>query len=221
LELNFVLTQLKQHTPSILGSENFSKFAVLLPLIQKGGEIYVLFEVRSQKLRRQPGEICFPGGRIDSNDRDEKEAAIRETIEELGIAANLVTNVLPLDYLVSPFGMIVYPYVGTITEPEKIIPNPSEVEEVFHVPLSFFTKTKPKIYQVYFKAEPEENFPFDLLVGGENYNWRTRHMQEYFYLYENRVIWGLTARILYHFIEIIQKKSIDISGHFNREGENK
>lgn len=205
MDKEFVIAQLKCHTPTILGSRSFSKFAVLLPLIIKEDDIHVLFEVRSLKLRRQPGEICFPGGRIDQQDIDEKSASIRETVEELGIKEEDIFNVFPLDYLFSPFGMIVYPYVGFIKKPKSITPNPSEVEEVFTVPISFFLENEPKIYQVNFKAEPEENFPYDLLVDGKNYNWRTRHLEEYFYLFENRVIWGLTARILAHFIEVISK----------------
>jgi peroxisomal coenzyme A diphosphatase NUDT7 len=204
MEIDFVLAKLKSHSPTFLGSENFSKYAVLLPLVKKGNDIHVLFEVRSLKLRRQPGEICFPGGRIDLQDMDEKSAAIRETTEELGIKNEDIFNVLPLNYLFSPFGMIIYPYVGFIENPEKITPNISEVEEVFTVPLSYFMKNEPKIYEINFKAEPEENFPFDLLIGGKEYNWRTRHLDEYFYLYESRVIWGLTARILAHFIEILR-----------------
>ncbi|HLO11417.1 MAG TPA: CoA pyrophosphatase [Pseudoneobacillus sp.] len=203
MDINLVLGKLKSHTPTILGSENYSKYAVLLPLVKKENEIHVLFEVRSHQLRRQPGEICFPGGKIDPQDTDEKGAAIRETIEELGIKNEDITEVYPLNYLISPFGMILYPYVGFISHSEILTPNKAEVEEIFTVPLSFFIKTKPKIYKVNFKAEPEENFPYDLLVGGQNYNWRTRHIEEYFYLFENRVIWGLTARILSHFINII------------------
>lgn len=204
MQLEPILKKLEGHTPTILGSENYSKYAVLLPLVRKEDGIHVLFEVRSLELRRQPGEICFPGGRIDSVDTDEREAAIRETMEELGIRREDITNVFALDYLISPFGMIVYPYAGLINRPERIIPSASEVGEIFTVPLTFFMETEPKVYHVNFKAEPEEDFPLDLLVGGENYNWRTRKMDESFYIFENRVIWGLTARILTHFTEILR-----------------
>jgi peroxisomal coenzyme A diphosphatase NUDT7 len=206
MDIDYVLGKLKSHSPILLGSENFSKYAVLLPLVMKEDGLHILFEVRSLNLRRQPGEICFPGGRIDLQDPDEKSAAIRETTEELGIKTEDITKVFPLNYLFSPFGMIVYPYAGFIEKPEEIIPNHTEVEEVFTVPISYFMKNDPKIYHVNFKAEPEENFPFDLLVGGKEYNWRTRHLEEYFYLYENRVIWGLTARILAHFIELLRNE---------------
>ncbi|MEH7307510.1 NUDIX hydrolase [Neobacillus drentensis] len=204
MELDPILSKLKSHIPKILGSERFSKFAVMVPLIEKEDGIHVLLEVRSLKLRRQPGEICFPGGRIDAQDSDEKDAAIRETIEELGINQEQITDVYPLDYMISPFGMMIFPYVGYLINPQKIVPNPSEVDEIFTVPLSFFIKNDPEIYQIEFRAEPEENFPFDLIIGGENYNWRARGIEEYFYRYNGKVIWGLTAKILAHFIELIR-----------------
>jgi len=204
MELEIIVTKLKSHTPKILGSEKFSKYAVMLPLVKKEDGIHVLFEVRSLELRRQPGEICFPGGSIDEQDMDEKDAAIRETVEELGINKEQISNVNPLDYMISPFGMIIYPFVGYINSTQKIVPNPSEVGEIFTVPLSFFIHNKPEIYNIEFRAEPEENFPFDLIVGGENYNWRTRGIEEYFYHYRGKVIWGLTAKILSHFIEVIR-----------------
>jgi coenzyme A diphosphatase NUDT7 len=204
MELENVFAKIKSHTPAILGSEKLSKYAVMLPLIQKEDGIHVLFEVRSLNLRRQPGEICFPGGRIDALDIDEKAAAIRETVEELGINNKHISEVFPLDFMLSPFGMIIYPFVGYINNPDRILPNPSEVSEVFTVPLTFFIKNKPEIYLINFVLEPEANFPFDLIVGGENYKWRTSGIEEYFYLYEDKAIWGLTARILAHFIEILR-----------------
>ena len=203
MELEPILAKIKSHRPKILGSEQFSKYAVMVPLIQKEDGVHVLLEVRSLELRRQPGEICFPGGRIDSEDRDEKNAAIRETVEELGINKEQISDIHPLDYMISPFGMMIFPFVGLINNPNNILPNPSEVGEVFTVPLSFFQKNAPEIYHIELRAEPEENFPFDLIVGGENYNWRTRGIEEYFYRYEGKVIWGLTAKILSHFIELI------------------
>ena len=205
MNLELVQLKLKSHTPSILGSDKFSKYAVMVPLIQKEDGIHVLFEVRSLQLRRQPGEICFPGGRIDPEDVDEKSAAIRETTEELGISSDTLSEVFPLDFMISPFGMMIYPFAALIESPEKIQPNPAEVGEIFTVPLTYFMENDPDIYHIHFKVEPEENFPFDLIVGGENYNWRTRALDEIFYRYEEKAIWGLTAKILSHFIEIIKQ----------------
>ncbi|NEU34154.1 CoA pyrophosphatase, partial [bacterium LRH843] len=63
--------------------DEFLQFAVLVPLVQKQDELHVLFEVRAHHLRRQPGEICFPGGKIEPNDSTPQDAAVRETTEEL------------------------------------------------------------------------------------------------------------------------------------------
>lgn len=204
MELSKIVEKLKGRPSDILGSEKFTKFAVLLPLIEKENEVHVLFEVRAETLRRQPGEICFPGGKIDKSDRDAEHSAVRETSEELGISEESIKDVFPLDYMVSAFGTIIYPFVGTIRKPENIRPNVAEVGEVFTVPLSFFKEHKPERYKINFQVQPEEGFPYDLIVGGENYNWQIRGMDEYFYDYNGRVIWGLTARVLTHFINLIE-----------------
>ncbi|SDL86603.1 NUDIX hydrolase [Sediminibacillus halophilus] len=198
-----IVKRLQGHEPAVLGSEQFAKFAVLLPLIEKEGELHVLFEVRSHTLRRQPGDICFPGGKIDPSDQSAQGAAVRETVEELGIKAEEITDVYPIDYMVSPFGMIVYPFTGFIKERADISLNPQEVEEVFTVPLSFFLTTKPIIHEVNMHIEPKEDFPFELVAGGKNYEWRPLKMEEYFYQYEDKVIWGLTARVIAHFASLM------------------
>lgn len=199
-----MLEKMKNRTPEVLGNKDFLKSAILLPLIEQDGETHVLFEVRSHDLRSQPGEICFPGGKIDAQDQTEEGTAVRETIEELGIKRADISNIYPLDYIVSPFGMIIYSFAGVIDPEVRFSPNPSEVDSIFTVPLSFFLEKEPKMYHINFDIQPEKNFPYDLIAGGENYNWHARKIDEYFYIYEDKVIWGLTAKILAHFIEIIR-----------------
>jgi peroxisomal coenzyme A diphosphatase NUDT7 len=204
MDVNEILQLFKERTPKVLGSETFSEYAILLPLIEVNGQTHVLFEVRSLIMRRQPGEICFPGGRIDRSDSDEKSAAIRETSEELGIHTDTITDVYPLDYIVSPFGTIIYPYVGKINASLKELkPNQAEVEEIFTTPLTYLQEREPDLYTIKFKMEPEESFPFKQIPGGENYNWQARNMKEHFYYYEDKVIWGLTARVLHHFVKLL------------------
>lgn len=82
-------------------------------------------------------------------------------------------------------------------------PNPSEVAEFFTVPISFLMNTEPDRFKIHFEVKPEKNFPFHLISGGENYNWQTRQTEELFYHYDGKVIWGLTARVLKHFLEVI------------------
>lgn len=200
-----IITKLKDHKPTILGQENYKEFSVLIPLLEVNGETHILFEVRSSKLRSQPGDICFPGGKIDRNDVDEKDCAIRETTEELGIARSSILQVTPLDYLVS-FGSIIYTFVAKISNDEKMNINKDEVEEVFTVPLSYLMNAKPEKYRVDFEVKPESDFPYELIQGGKDYDWRPRKLDEYFYFYEDRVIWGLTAKILTNFLSLIHTK---------------
>ncbi|WP_449539343.1 NUDIX hydrolase [Ferdinandcohnia sp. Marseille-Q9671] len=203
MEIDKIVKVVKERTPSLLGHGNFTRFSILLPLLKKEDGIHILFEVRSKQLRRQPGEICFPGGKMDPTDKDEQHTAIRETMEELGIKENNITNVSPLDYFVSPFGTIIYPFIGVINNPDEIHPNGAEVGEVFTVPLSFFQSNPPQVHKIKFHVEPDKNFPYGDIIGGENYKWQVRGMDEVFYYYENRVIWGLTAGILKHFIDVL------------------
>lgn len=204
MEPEKILEKVKGRVPEVLGNRDFSKYAILLPLIEKEDGVHILFEVRSFEMRRQPGEICFPGGRIDHGDEDEEETALRETMEELGIRKEAISNVFPLDYIVSPFGMIVYSFAGFIDPETDFVPNEAEVDTVFTVPLQFFLDNEPRVYRIDFDIQPEESFPYDLIAGGENYSWRARQVDEFFYLYEDRVIWGLTAKILMHFMELIR-----------------
>jgi len=203
LNASNIITKLKNREPSILGQENFLKYAVLLPLIEVNGDTHILFEVRSMNLQTQPGDICFPGGRVEKTDHNPRHTAIRETSEELGIYEEDISDVIPIDYMVSGFGKMIYPFLGRINNPQEIQPNKNEVKETFTVPLTYFLNTKPKTYKVYFEVVPEDDFPYDLIAGGKNYDWRTRHTKQIFYNYEGRVIWGLTSKILTHFLTLV------------------
>jgi len=202
VRIDNIIKSFTNRTPTILGSDDFSKYSILIPLLEKENESHILFEVRSEQLRRQPGEICFPGGRIDQSDKDEKYTAIRETCEELGIQENSLSNIYPTDYLISPYGTIIYPFIGVLSNKVAIKPNAAEVGEVFTVPITYFLQNEPDVYEINMNIEPDKDFPYNLIIGGENYKWQVHKQKEYFYNYENKVIWGLTARILKHFIDI-------------------
>ena len=83
--------QLDQKRAMFIGEETAFRSAVLIPLVQVGGEWHILFEVRSFKMRKQPGDISFPGGRIDATDQSPLAAALRETSEELGVDLEQIT----------------------------------------------------------------------------------------------------------------------------------
>lgn len=198
-----VLVERFQHRKDgIIDEQYMNKYAIFLPIIDKKEEgLHLLFEVRAKHMKRQPGEICFPGGKIDPSDPSPAHAAVRELCEEIGVKKEDTTLVGHLDKFVSPFHQIIYPYVGLLDENASLYPNRDEVEEIFTVPLSYFVETKPKRYDVHLKVEPENNFPYEWIPHGKNYPWRQTAMPEYFYFYQDYVIWGLTARIIRHFVE--------------------
>lgn len=205
MDLNEIFQKIDKYRANSGEAEQIRAFSILIPLIEKSDGIHLLFEVRSLQLRRQPGEICFPGGRLEPSDASPLACAIRETSEELGISEQAISHVKPLDEIKQPLGRrIIYPFVGTIAPGVTLNPNPDEVKEIFTVPLNYFLQNKPERFTIHFKVEPEDNFPFHLIPGGKNYKWHTRSMEEYFYRYGEYTIWGLTANIVRRFIEIIQ-----------------
>ena len=150
----------------------------------------------------QPGEICFPGGKIEKTDASPAAAALRETQEELGLCPEDLELYGELDYFVSPLGLIIHPVIGKILHPEKIVPCPGEVAEVFTVPLTWFAKTEPQRGKIEVATRPGQEFPFELVPPSYKKDWRNRPGYEVqFYPYDQWVIWGLTARILEGFLE--------------------
>lgn len=203
-KLSSIKSRLSERRRGIMGQEEMKAAALLIPLIEKEGAVHVLFEVRAFHLKAQPGDICFPGGRAEDEDRSMEETAIRETCEELGIRPEQIEIIAPLDVLVSRHAAIIYPYVGTVAQDVSLRPDPAEVAEVFTVPLDYFLSVEPERHDVPLKVEPPEDFPYHLIVGGKNYNWRTGAIPEFFYVYEDYAIWGMTAKILYHFVQLIR-----------------
>lgn len=197
---------LKQRKPGILGENQSFRSSILLPLLVLKGEPHVLFEKRAADLKVQPGEICFPGGAIDPDDSTPAHAAIRETSEELRIDSVDIELIAPLDIIVSPFNVIVYPFVGLLHNPQKISCNPSEVDDIFCVPLQHLIDQDPLKYVVNLAVQMPEDYPYELVPGGKNYPYRMGKMPQQFYFWEDIVIWGLTARILHHFLELLDAK---------------
>ena len=83
----------------------------------------------------------------------------------------------------------------------KININEDEVDHIFLVPLSYFFETKPDIYNSKVSIIPDEDFPFNLLTKGENYDFKTGNYKIFFYNYNGYVIWGITAKIMNDFIK--------------------
>ena len=149
------------------------------------------------ELKRQPGDVCFPGGSREDGETP-LDTALRETWEETGIPAENIEILGQTDFVVAPYGAVITPFVGLIKNMtvNDLKLNPDEVAEVFTVPVKFFTDTEPEAHYITISHEIPEDFPFEYIVGGKNYPWSKGRQPEYFYFYENHIIWGFTARIV-------------------------
>jgi len=194
---------LRQHKPSLIGMDRGRKAAVCIPLIRTENGYDLLFEVRSSFIESQPGDICFPGGMAEP-DEDTQAAALREIAEELLISPEQVELLSLMDVL-GGSRLYVYPYAVLLSDYHGSF-STDEVESVFRVPLDFFFEQEPEIYYTTMKVMPEENFPYDRIYGGRDYAWRERREEVLFYQYGEYTIWGMTAKIVCSFAEIIKRK---------------
>ncbi|HEV8554666.1 MAG TPA: CoA pyrophosphatase [Casimicrobiaceae bacterium] len=150
--------------------------AVLVPLINREDGLTVLFTERSRDLPDHPGQISFPGGRVEAGDADTGIAALREAEEEVGLSRKHVTLLGRLEPYETVTGYRVTPVVGWVEPPFEIRADPVEVAAIFEVPLAFLLE--PTNHQRHFR-----------MVGN------TR--RDYYAIpYGDRYIWGATAAML-------------------------
>ncbi len=196
------LKKLMNRKINICSRDMCKEFSVLVPIVESAGGHSLLFEVRSESLNNQPNEICFPGGKIESLEESVK-AAVRETSEELLLPANNIKVTGELDTLVTPFNTVIYPFAGLLYDYHGTY-NIDEVKEVFYIPLSFLLETEPQCHYIDIQMKPREGFPYEMIQEGRNYPWAKGKYPVYFYTYQNRIIWGITARITYNFIQLLK-----------------
>jgi len=195
----------KDRTPKVIGELDES--SVMILLVEEAGELSIIFEVRAFKLRSQPGDVCLPGGRVEPGENP-KETALRETMEELNLKRDQIKIVGDMDYYISPYGNMLYAFVG-ILKYGDIVPSIDEVDHIFKVPLKLFLEKKPLLYNMNIGPLNQEGFPFHLINGGKDYKFRKGNLSQYFYEYNNYVIWGFTAQIIKSFIDILGKNKLE------------
>lgn len=203
--LEKIRVQLSQQQPLLIGETTARRSAVMIPLVEIDGEWHIVFEKRSLRMNKQPGDVSFPGGMIDETDASPEQAALRETQEELGIPATHIEVLGALPLWIPFASLMIYPFVG-VMDYQQIIHghNPDEVETIFTVPIAWLMDYQPYLHTVSFEAKPSEDFPFEKIMHGSSYKWRTHQIEEWFYDYDSYTIWGLTAQILKYFVEQIR-----------------
>jgi 8-oxo-dGTP pyrophosphatase MutT (NUDIX family) len=171
---------------AVLPDRVLTPAAVLVPIVEQSAAPTVLLTQRTAHLSDHAGQIAFPGGRIEPEDRDAVAAALRETEEEVGLPASHIEVIGRLDTYVTGTGFEVTPIVALVRAPYPSRPDPFEVAEIFEVPLSFIID------------------PTNHQRSTREWKGMTRH---FFVLpYENRYIWGATAGMLVNLAEILGEK---------------
>jgi len=159
--------------------------AVLVPVIDRP-EPAVLLTQRTSDLPSHPGQIAFPGGKIDADDDDPRAAALREAEEEIGLDPRLVEPLGYLDLYLTFSGFRVLPMVARIAPGYALALNRSEVADAFEVPLSFLME--PGNHQFLTR------------------DWKGIERAYYAMPYGERYIWGVTAGILRNMYERIYQQ---------------
>jgi 8-oxo-dGTP pyrophosphatase MutT (NUDIX family) len=150
--------------------------AVLVPILETERGARVILTKRASTLKHHPGQIAFPGGKVDDNDADATAAALRESHEEIGLAPDNVQVIGTLSTHETVTSYRVTPIVGRVLAPFDPVAEAGEVAEVFTVPLDFLMD--PASYRI------------------ERRRWQGVWRSYYTAPYGPYYIWGATARML-------------------------
>tara|TARA_Y100000815_G_scaffold232112_1_gene222543 strand:- start:8053 stop:8649 length:597 start_codon:yes stop_codon:yes gene_type:complete len=166
--------------------------AVMVLLYPKGGEYCILLNKRSDQVEHHKGEISFPGGARDPEDRDSLETALRETEEEMGINRDDITVIGEMDEVVTRSNFLMNVFTGTIKYPYPFKPSAIEIAEVLEFPVSALIDPANRRIET---------------------RWDDGHpATSYSYVHQEHVVFGATARILQSCIDILDDR-LEREGH--------
>ena len=158
--------------------------AVLVPMVMRSEGITVLLTQRTAHLHDHAGQVSFPGGRVEPDDPDAVATALRETMEETGLAHHHVDVVGRLPQYFTGTGFMITPVTALVRPGFELAPDAFEVAEVFEVPLSFLTD--PANYRLHQAQLPD----------GAVRQYFSVPWQQFF-------IWGATAAMLRGMYQIL------------------
>ncbi len=204
MKMNQIYDILEQNAPGHIG--RFREFSVLIPLVEREDDVHVLYQVRGTEIKRQPGEISFPGGAREENESYLK-CAIRETCEELNLSEKDITDVRDVAIHHTWRGDHIHIFAGKISSKavDRFQPN-VEVSEIFEVPMEFFMEYEPEIHMASARPGFEDGFDESILGFPDGYPWGRLQSEQPMYYFQGRIIWGITGRITRYFIDLFTKK---------------
>jgi 8-oxo-dGTP pyrophosphatase MutT (NUDIX family) len=174
--------------------EELRKAAVLIA-ITDSDDPELIYTLRSNKVGSHGGEVSFPGGMYEVEDKNLETTALRESKEETGLDITKVDILGPIDTVVSRFNISVTPYVGIVPNNIELNNNSDEIEACFKVPLSFLLQDKR-----HRNDEIKRNGDIFFMPA---------------YEYDSYIIWGLTAMMTVDFLNIALDAKIDLKTEGN------
>lgn len=169
--------------------------ALLVPIVENNGELCLLYEVRAKGLSLQPGEVCFPGGKMEPGE-DARSCSLREIREELGIPADKIDVLGEMDYTIHSAGFPIYPVLARLSADwEEIMQvNEAEVEEVFTIPLSYLRYNPPRKARIERVYHLLDDIPqSDMVISDRRAKLETQ--ETLFWPYEGKLLWGMSAQV--------------------------